>query len=765
MLHPLVRVRLKLECFHDKVKVVGMSSMEATTRAGKLADLVRTGHVRLALKPVGLQTARTARPWRYPETESFGVASSPKCIDKALELSAAAFVLPPLCDRPVEVGALLTLFPDHLEQIFELVICWPRDEMHLKGLGMMNPFILAQDMTLLLRRSVSSRDSLLRSMHSQSEIDQVQKANSILDPLPAGSVFTSTLLGGVPRAMKSHHCMVYGERGSGKTHTAMAFSAFGRLSFGCATFYLDCKKLKNSRAVRMADILAELSKLFADALQCSSPALIVLDGLDELAPCYDEGGKTDDSTQVQQVNPLAVDQSKLIADTFRQLVHTVDSADGTVFVVVTCRDAGSLPTSIMSTFSFGHPVQLPVIISTDRETLYRQMLHRQDLSENTGRNDNSLPGFVQKTEGFRPRDIQQLASRVNRRLLPLSYTGHPSLFEATSIVLDDLVPLCKLSAAMEATRMSPDWDDVGGLFRVKEELASTILRPFTYRRVYEKARIRLPRGVLLFGPPGVGKTYLVPALAKECGFPLITCRGPELLDKYIGASEAKVRELFARAAAAAPSILFLDELDSLAPRRGSDHTGVTDRVVNQLLTFLDGVEDTQRSGTVYVIAATSRPDKIDAALLRPGRLEKHIYVGLPDQENEWTDLLVKTASKYSVCRELLDSIASGQFIRQVLEKFPHVLDMSPADLRAVFDTAQVCAVHEALSLDQIDNGVSLRSQDLIEAFPSTRASLSRDESLRLQEIYRPFLKDGSERSGRDSQRESLPREPVRTALK
>ena len=115
--------------------------------------------------------------------------------------------------------------------------------------------------------------------------------------------------------------------------------------------------------------------------------------------------------------------------------------------------------------------------------------------------------------------------------------------------------------------------------------------------------------------------------------------GPEVLDRYIGASEAKVRELFAKASSVAPSILFLDELDALAPRRGSDHTGVTDRVVNQLLTFLDGVEDATTTATVYIVAATSRPDKVDPALLRPGRLEQHLFVGPPESDEEWSNLL------------------------------------------------------------------------------------------------------------------------------
>jgi peroxin-1 len=378
----------------------------------------------------------------------------------------------------------------------------------------------------------------------------------------------------------------------------------------------------------------------------------------------------------------------------------------------------------------------------------------------------NFPGFERQTEGFRPRDIEQLASRVKQSLHSSNKAGQ-SLLEATINVLKTFVPLSKLSAAPEQTHMSPKWDDVGGLFRVKEELTSTIMRPFRYRRIYEKARIRLPRGVLLFGPPGCGKSFLVPALAKECGFPLITCRGPELLDKYIGASEAKVREIFARAAAAAPSILFLDELDSLAPRRGSDQTGVTDRVVNQLLTFLDGVEDTQRSGTVYIVAATSRPDKIDAALLRPGRLEKHIYVGVPDQEEEWTDLLVKTASRYNVGDALIGHLSSGQFAREALEQYPFLSEMSPADLKSVFDTAQVGAAHEALAVDRVEDGLPLRLDHLMSAIPKTRPSLSKDESLRMQDIYRPFRKVGRSDKGNDKSGEPShqARKPLRTALK
>lgn len=140
--------------------------------------------------------------------------------------------------------------------------------------------------------------------------------------------------------------------------------------------------------------------------------------------------------------------------------------------------------------------------------------------------------------------------------------------------------------------------------------------------------MRIQSGLLLYGPPGTGKTVLAAAAAKQCGLRLISVKGPELLSKYIGASEQSVRDVFEKAQSAKPCILFFDEFDSLAPRRGHDSTGVTDRVVNQILTQLDGVESLNG---VCVLAATSKPELLDPALLRPGRLDKQIFCPLPDK--------------------------------------------------------------------------------------------------------------------------------------
>ncbi|KAF6155168.1 hypothetical protein GIB67_019694 [Kingdonia uniflora] len=157
------------------------------------------------------------------------------------------------------------------------------------------------------------------------------------------------------------------------------------------------------------------------------------------------------------------------------------------------------------------------------------------------------------------------------------------------------------------------WEDVGGLIDIRKSIQEMIELPSKFSNIFVQAPLRLRSNVLLYGPPGCGKTHIVGAAAAACSLRFISVKGPELLNKYIGASEQAVRDIFSKAAAAAPCLLFFDEFDSIAPKRGHDNTGVTDRVVNQVLTG------------VFVFAATSRPDLLDAALLRPGRLDRLLF--------------------------------------------------------------------------------------------------------------------------------------------
>jgi transitional endoplasmic reticulum ATPase len=173
------------------------------------------------------------------------------------------------------------------------------------------------------------------------------------------------------------------------------------------------------------------------------------------------------------------------------------------------------------------------------------------------------------------------------------------------------------------------WDDVGGLDEIKEALKETVEWPLKYADLFKKADTNPPKGIILHGKPGTGKTYLAKALASESGVNFISVKGPQILSRYIGESEKGVRELFRMAKQASPCILFLDEIDSLTPRRSNDSSGsgVIDRVIGQFLTEMDGIEDLKG---VIVLAATNRIDLIDPALLRSGRFDLIFELPLPD---------------------------------------------------------------------------------------------------------------------------------------
>ena len=178
------------------------------------------------------------------------------------------------------------------------------------------------------------------------------------------------------------------------------------------------------------------------------------------------------------------------------------------------------------------------------------------------------------------------------------------------------------------------WSDIGGLESVKQELIEAVEWPLKYPEAFEAINTRPPRGVLLFGPPGTGKTLLAKAIATESEANFISIKGPELLSKYVGESERAIRETFRKARQAAPAIIFFDEIDSIVPVRGvSFDSGVTERVVSQILTELDGLEELKN---VVVVAATNRPDMVDPALLRPGRFDRFIFIRPPDLKERAT---------------------------------------------------------------------------------------------------------------------------------
>merc|ERR1712100_823592 len=231
------------------------------------------------------------------------------------------------------------------------------------------------------------------------------------------------------------------------------------------------------------------------------------------------------------------------------------------------------------------------------------------------------------------------------------------------------------------------WADIGGLVDVKNELREMVQYPIEHPEKFEKFGMSPSKGVLFYGPPGCGKTLLAKAVANETQANFISVKGPELLTMWFGESEANVRDTFAKARGAAPCVLFFDELDSIAQQRGGssgDAGGAGDRVMNQLLTEMDGVGAKKN---VFIIGATNRPDIIDTALMRPGRLDQLIYIPMPDYESRLS-ILRATLRKSPVSKDVDLSYLASQ-----TDKF------TGADLTEICQTACKLAIREEIERD------------------------------------------------------------------
>jgi transitional endoplasmic reticulum ATPase len=231
---------------------------------------------------------------------------------------------------------------------------------------------------------------------------------------------------------------------------------------------------------------------------------------------------------------------------------------------------------------------------------------------------------------------KEAAMGAIRRILPdikLEEPVPPEVLENLTVTQSDFEKALKgiePSALREVLITTPNetWDDVGGLDEAKQVLQETVEWPLKYPHIFEHLRAKVPKGILIYGLPGTGKTLLAKALAHESQANFIAIKGPEVMNKWVGESEKAIREIFHKARQAAPCIIFMDEIDSIAPIRGhGESSQVTERIVSQILTELDGIESLK---DVVVVAATNRPDIIDPALLRAGRFGKHIEIGLPD---------------------------------------------------------------------------------------------------------------------------------------
>ncbi|XP_063775076.1 nuclear valosin-containing protein-like [Pseudophryne corroboree] len=296
------------------------------------------------------------------------------------------------------------------------------------------------------------------------------------------------------------------------------------------------------------------------------------------------------------------------------------------------------------------------------------------------------------------------------------------------------LPAVQPSAKREGFATVPDvtWADIGALDEIREELTMAILAPVRNPEQFKALGLMAPAGVLLAGPPGCGKTLLAKAVANESGLNFISVKGPELLNMYVGESERAVRQVFQRASNSSPCVIFFDEIDALCPRRSGHESGASVRVVNQLLTEMDGMESRRQ---VFIMAATNRPDIIDPAILRPGRLDKTLYVGLPPPADRLA--ILKTITKDGTrpplgsdvnleaiaCDERCDCFTGADLSALVREASIGVLRsrMSQPDPAASTDDVRVCQKHFEEAFRKVKPSVSKKDQIMYELL---RQSLS-----------------------------------------
>jgi transitional endoplasmic reticulum ATPase len=423
---------------------------------------------------------------------------------------------------------------------------------------------------------------------------------------------------------------------------------------------------------------ARLREVFQEAEQ-NAPSIVFIDELDAIAPKRGE--------VTGEVERRVVSQLLTLMDGLK--------SRGQVVVIGATNRIEAIDPALRRPGRFDREIRIGVPDRNGRREILLIHTRRMPLAE-----DVDLDELADITHGFVGADIAALvreaAMNALRRYLPeidLEKEVIPAeVLEKIKVSREDFANALKTiqpSALREVVLEVPNvkWTDIGGLEAVKQELMEAVEWPLKYPEVFRRLGIRPPRGILLYGPPGTGKTLLAKAVATESQANFISVKGPEVLSKWVGESEKAVREIFRKARETAPCIIFFDELDSIAPRRGF-HTdaGVTDRIVNQLLTEMDGIQSLKG---VVILGATNRPDILDPALLRPGRFDRVLYVPPPDKAARLAIFKIHT-------REMpLDEDVDLDILASVTEGY------TGADIEAVVREAAMLAARENINAQKV----------------------------------------------------------------
>uniref|UniRef100_A0A8C8CN37 AAA+ ATPase domain-containing protein n=1 Tax=Oncorhynchus tshawytscha TaxID=74940 RepID=A0A8C8CN37_ONCTS len=526
--------------------------------------------------------------------------------------------------------------------------------------------------------------------------------------------------------------LLHGPPGCGKTLLAQAVAG-----------EMELPMLKVSAPELVSGVSGEseqkLRELFEQAVT-SSPCILFIDEIDAITPKREVASKDMERRIVAQLLTCMDDLNSL-------------AVTAQVMVIGATNRPDSLDPALRRAGRFDKEICLGIPDEAARLRILKTLCRKLKLPE-----DFDYRQLARLTPGYVGADLMALCreaamSAVNRVLLEKQDKNQGLLCRLLSLLKsseslseEQLAGLCILmsdfqgslasvqpSAKREGFATVPDvtWEDVGALHDIREELTMAILAPVRSPEQFKALGLSAPAGVLLAGPPGCGKTLLAKAVANESGLNFISVKGPELLNMYVGESERAVRQVFQRGRNSAPCVIFFDEIDALCPRRSGHESGASVRVVNQLLTEMDGLE-TRRQ--VFIMAATNRPDIIDPAVLRPGRLDKTLYVGLPPPSDRHAILL--TITKGGSRPHLEQDVSLEEMAHDVRSDC-----FTGADLSALVREASVNALRSVLtnpSGHSYSNGpvadIRVSKQNFEDAFKKVRPSVSKKDQRMYEQL-------------------------------
>jgi transitional endoplasmic reticulum ATPase len=471
--------------------------------------------------------------------------------------------------------------------------------------------------------------------------------------------------------------LLYGPPGTGKTLLAKAVANESQAHFISISGPEIMSKFYGESEARLREIFKEARE--------KAPSIIFVDEIDSIAPKREE--------VTGEVERRVVSQMLSLMDGLE--------ARGKVIVIAATNRPNAIDPALRRPGRFDREIEIKVPDKKGRKDILAIHSRNMPLAADGQEYPVDIDKIASVSHGYVGADLEYLckeaAMKCLRRLLPVLDLQEeklpPETLDKLIVNHDDFTKaLIEVtpSGMREVFIENPDikWEEVGGLEDVKRELQEAVEWPMKYPGLYDKLGHNMPRGILLHGPSGTGKTLLAKAVATQSEANFISVRGPELLSKWVGESERGIREIFKRARQSSPCVVFFDEIDSIAPIRGAGgETAVTERVVSQLLTELDGMENMHG---VIVLAATNRADMIDPALLRPGRFDKIIQIPLPDKESRKSILKIN-AEKIPTITETSDPKHID------FEKLSEITDgLSGADTASIANTAVSLVIHEFL---------------------------------------------------------------------